>query len=63
MNHNSHALYKHHTKMTLQAMSDEERTEYVKRFTTQELDEIIGYDLSYDPHLYRFIKHKKPISY
>jgi hypothetical protein len=63
MNHNSHALYKHHTNMVLQAMGDEERTEYVKRFTSTQLDEIISYDLSQDPHLKRFIKHKKPVSY
>jgi hypothetical protein len=63
MNHNSDAVYKHHTKMVLQAMSDEERTEYVKRFTPEQLNEIITYELSQDPHLQRFIKHKKPTSY
>jgi hypothetical protein len=62
MNHNSHALYKHHTKMTMQAMTETERDEYVKRFTAEQLNDIISYDLSQDPHLQRFIQHKKPIS-
>jgi len=48
--------------MTMQAMTETERDEYVKRFTAEQLNDIISYDLSQDPHLQRFIQHKKPIS-
>ena len=63
MNHNSDALFKHHTKLVLESLNEAESVEYVKRFTPERLNEIVSYDLSNDPHLYRFIKHKKPASY
>jgi hypothetical protein len=63
MNHNSHALYKHHTKLTIQSMSESDRIGYVKRFTQERLEEIMSYNLLDDPHLHRFIKHKRPANY
>ena len=63
MNHNSQALYKHHIKMVMAGLNTEELSEYIKRFTPEKLNEIRSYDLSQDPHLYRFIKDKTPVSY
>jgi hypothetical protein len=54
---NSDMFDKHQTKKIIESLSEEERAEYVKRFTEQELATILATDIFTEaPHLSKFVK-------